>query len=80
MFRLKSLGSFEVGGQKAFVVESPVSAERTFAAMRDAMGNVVNIDGLEYEPVAFEMYTLTTPVQVGERISVLVRRFGVFGE
>ena len=74
MFKLKSLDSFEITGKgTAYVVESPVSSARTFNAMREAIGHVVEIDGVEYEPIGFEMNMPSSPVRIGERIAILVR-------
>lgn len=74
MFRLRSLGSVEIKGRgTAYMVRSPVSAARTFEAMRAAMGPQVEIDGVVHEQIGFEMKMPGSPVRVGEEISILVR-------
>jgi hypothetical protein len=73
-YKLESLSSFEWReGVECFVVESPVETPRTHAEMRAAIGNVVNIDGVDYEPVGFDMHMLACPVRVGEKIAILVK-------
>ena len=54
-----------------YVVASPVSAERTFPAMLEALGDSVTIDGVEYRPRGFDWHPILTPVQVGEKIGIL---------
>lgn len=74
MFKLKSLGTYDITGRgTAYVVSSPVSAERTHKAMSEAMGPLVEIDGEIFEPAAFELMMPSSPVRIGETISILVR-------
>lgn len=70
---LKSIESFNLENKGlVFVVESPVFCARKADAMKLALGPVVNIDGLDYEPIGFEWHLLNTPVTIGEKIGILV--------
>jgi hypothetical protein len=73
MYSVKSLDMFEIKGRgTVFAIESPVSADRNQSAMLEAIGPVIEIDGDQYEPKAFEMHMPNAPVIVGEKIGVLV--------
>lgn len=74
MYKLKSLDRFEITGRgTVYVVESPVTASRTFAAMSEAMGPQVEIDGEVFEPIGYELNMPSIPVRFSERIGILVR-------
>jgi hypothetical protein len=74
MYKLRSLDKFEIAGRgTAYVVESPVTAERTFAAISEKIGPLVEIDGEVFEPAGLAMNLPSSPVRIGERISILVR-------
>lgn len=75
MYHVKSLDSFTFEGRgTVFIIESPVAAERTSAAMRKAVSERINIDGVEYFVKGFDMYLPATPVSVGEHVSILVTK------
>ena len=73
MYKVKSIATYAVPNRNGpvFMVDSPVSADRTQAAVLAAIGNKILIDGLEYKPVGVEMFMPATPVWVGERIGLL---------
>lgn len=72
MFKFASLSSFEINGRgKVFVVESPLSCNRN--DVLNFIGEKVEIDGVEYNPIGIEVLSLGTPLHVGENIGILVK-------
>ena len=71
MYRLTSLGTWTSSRGVTFAVKSPVSASRDGAAMRNAIGPVVEIDGIERRVLGIEMFMPGWPVSVGENIAIL---------
>lgn len=71
MFRFMSLSSFEIKERgRVFVVESPFSCNRN--DVLNFLGGKVEIDGVEYNPIGVEVFSLATPLHIGETIGILV--------
>lgn len=74
MYRLKSVKKYNIPGRGlVFVCESPVECERSWSAMKEAFGSVIDIDGKLYQPTAFEIQQPNYPVQIGEKIGIVGR-------
>jgi hypothetical protein len=70
--KLASIERFDIFSRgPAFVVESPVTAPRERAAYLAAIGDI-EIDGVPRKIVGIEWKVPAYPVQVGERICLIV--------
>lgn len=71
MFQFISLSNFEIKERgKVFVVKSPLSCNRN--DVLNFLGEKVEIDGVEYNPIGVEVFSLATPLHIGESIGILV--------
>lgn len=74
MFKLKSRAFFDTSdGRRVFAVDCPIETERTPKAMKEAIGSIVEIDGVLYEPAGFEFYPLAIKLRIGEKFGIAVR-------
>lgn len=75
MYQVKSLDRYEIKGRGTiFIIESPVTAKRTDADMRNAVGERIVIDGVEYFVKGFNMYLPATPISIGEHVAILTTK------
>jgi hypothetical protein len=74
MYKIKSDGKFYIKDRGwVFTCESPVTAERTYKAVKEAIGNEIEIDGHVYEIIGLEMFQPGIPVHIGEPLGILVK-------
>ena len=75
MFEFASEGKFVIEGRgEAYMTTSPVTCDRTLEAFIGAInGPIVKIDGNEHEISGVEMFMPGSKLQIGEKISILVK-------